>query len=243
MRKMCSIIRINIKNNLQSLALAGVYLMISIICSLVIGVIGVKAINPIIKTGKMNSEMFSYIIGVLAYSTAVIVAGINYSILFGTPFTREKVRGNIESLLASGTSVKKVWFAKSIALFIPGFIMQIIFSFGIIAFGNLFYASHGYKFILNTSLIISTYIAIPVMYFGLSLIMNIIGLLGKVADAVPISIILVAGVPAVMIRVAFKSSPNIFLILNLALAFILIVLSIVFGNKLKAERVVLSCRK
>lgn len=243
MKKMCSIIRINLKNNLQSLSLAGVYLGISIICSLVIGAIGVKAINPIIKTGKMNSEMFSYTIGVLAYSTAVIVAGINYSILFGTPFTREKVRGNIESLLASGASAKKVWFAKSIALFIPGFIMQTIFSFGIIAFANLFYASHGYKFIFNSSLIISTYIAIPVMYFGLSLLMNLIGLLGKVTDAIPISIVLVAGVPALMIRIAFKGTTSIFLILNLALAAILILLSIIFGNKLKAERIVLSCRK
>lgn len=243
MKKICSIIKVNLKNNLQSLSLVCVNLGISLICSVVIGVIGIQIINPLIKAGRMNSEHFSYILGILAYSTTLIVAGINFSTLFATPLTREKIRGNIECLLASGTDAKKLWLAKSIALFIPGLISGIVFSIGIIISEEVIFAAHGYKLILSTGIVVSTYIAVPAAYFGVSLLVNLVGLIGRVADAVPIPIIFVAGVPAVMIRIAVNASTSIFLILNLAIAVIMIALSFIFQSKLNTEGTVLACRK
>ena len=37
--------------------------------------------------------------------------------------TKEKSRGNIESLLATPVSVKNIWVAKSLAVFIPGMVL------------------------------------------------------------------------------------------------------------------------
>lgn len=243
MKKMCSIISINLKNNFQSATLVFTNLIISLICSVGIGIIGNQTINPLVKAGMMNSQKFSLILGILAYSTSLIVTGINYSTLFSTPLIREKVHGNVECILASGTSVKQLWLAKSIALFIPGLISQIIFSIGLITIEKAIFASHGYNLILSTGIIVSTYIAVPIAYFGLSLLVNLIGLAGKVMDAVPIPIIFCAGAPAVMIRVAVQSSLSIFLIINLSIAAIMIVLSLIFQSKLNTEGTVLACQK
>ena len=248
MKKMCSIISTNLKNNLQSLSLTIVYFGIALICTVVIGIIGVKVlIGPVIASGEANSEMLSYVLGVLGYCTALIVTGISYSTLFSTSLMREKVCGNIESLLATSTSTKMIWIAKSIALFIPGLIMGTVFSFSLTAIINTFYISPDYEFILNPWLTICTYIALPIVYFCLSLLMNLVGLIGKVMDGGVIGIIFVAGISALMINLVAHGTLNanswMFLLVNLALAGILIVLSIIFENKLKTERIILSCRR
>lgn len=248
MEKMYSIISTNLKNNLQSLSLAIVYFGIALICTVVIGIIGVKSlIGPVIASGKANSEMLSYILGLIGYFTTFIVTGISYSTLFSTSLMREKVRGNIESLLATSTSTKMIWLAKSIALFIPGLIMGMVFSFGLMAIINTFYISPDYEFILNPWITICTYIALPIIYFCLSLLMNLVGLIGKVMDAGVIGIIFVSGISTLMINLVARGTLNanswMFLLVNLGLAVILIVLSIIFQNKLKTERIVLSCRK
>lgn len=248
MKKMCSIVSANLKSNLQSLSLVIVYFGIAIICTVLIGVIGTKSIiNPAIRAGKANSEMFSYILGLLGYCTAFIVTGISYSTLFSTPLMREKTRGNIESLLATPSSANMIWISKSIALFIPGFIMGIVFSFGLIATISSMYLSYGYQFLLNPWITVCTYIALPIVYFALSLLMNLVGLIGKVTDAGAIGIAFVAGVSTLMINIAALRIVDTgswpFFLVNIVLAGILIVLSIIFKDRLKAERIVLSCRK
>lgn len=248
MKKICSIINANLKNNLQSVSLVSIYFGIALICTAVIGVIGIKfVIDPAIESEKINSEMYSYVLGILGYCTAFIVTGISYSTLFSTPLIREKVSGNIEALLATSTSVKMIWIAKSIALFIPGLIMGIVFSIGLIGIINTLYISSGYEFILNPCITVCTYIALPIVYFCLSLLMNLVGLIGKVMDAGAIGIIFVSGIAALMINIVARNIINaaswLFLLVNLALAGIIIVLSIMFKNRLKAEMIVLSCRK
>lgn len=174
------------------------------------------------------------------------VTGISYSTLFSTPLIREKIRGNIESLLATSTSAKMIWVAKTIALFIPGFIMGIVFSVGLTAFINFIYLSPNFTFSLNFWTAACTYIALPIVYFSLSLLMNLVGLIGKAMDAGVIGIIFVAGVTALMINLVARNTVDAgswpFLLVNFALAGILFILSIMFQNKLKTERIVLSCR-
>jgi ABC-2 type transport system permease protein len=248
MRKLCSIINVNLKNDLQSLSLVVVYFGISLICTAVIGVVGIQSfIEPAIKTGKANSETLSYILQLLGYCTAFVVTGISYTTLFSTPLMHEKICGNIESLLATATSAKMVWIAKTIALFIPGFIMGIVFSAGLTAAINVIYLSPNFTFSLNFWTAACTYIALPIVYFSLSLLMNLVGLIGKAMDAGVIGIIFVAGVAAVMIRLVANHTLDArswpFLLANLVLAGILFILSILFQNKLKTERIILSCQK
>ncbi|OBR97166.1 hypothetical protein CLRAG_00850 [Clostridium ragsdalei P11] len=140
MKKICSIINANLKNNLQSVSLVSIYFGIALICTAVIGMIGIKSvIDPAIESGKINSEMYSYVLGILGYCTAFIVTGISYSTF--------------------------------------------------------------YEFILNQCITVCTYIALPIVYFCLSLLMNLVGLIGKVMDAGAIGIIFVSGIAALMINI------------------------------------------
>ncbi|BFH18004.1 hypothetical protein WJ0W_006850 [Paenibacillus melissococcoides] len=142
MTKLRWMIRANLKNLLQSPALVIVYFGTALLSTIVIGLIGYfSVIQPAIESGYATSEMLSYTLGVIGYCTAFIGTGICYSTLFSTPLMRDKIHGNIQSLLATPTSVKLIWLAKTVALFIPGFVMGIAFSLGLMTIINVLYLS------------------------------------------------------------------------------------------------------
>ncbi|WP_062052420.1 hypothetical protein [Bacillus sp. JCM 19034] len=117
--RMRPIINASLRSIFQFKSLIIVYLGIVLICALAIGLIGSKLIiEPIMSNGLINKSSLSYYIGIIGYSTAFILTGINYCVLFSVPLTRDKVNKVIESLLATASSVKEVWVAKSVALFI-----------------------------------------------------------------------------------------------------------------------------
>ena len=53
--------------------------------------------------------------------------------------TREKSRGNIESLMATPLSVKDIWIAKSLAVFIPGMVLGEILTLAALLAVNYIY--------------------------------------------------------------------------------------------------------
>lgn len=248
MKKLRWMIRVNLKNIFQSPALVIVYFGTALLSTIVIGLIGyVSVMKPAIESGYATSEMLSYMLGVIGYCTAFIVTGICYSTLFSTPLMRDKIHGNIESLLATPTSVKLVWFAKTIALFIPGFVMGIAFSLGLMTIINVFYLSPDYEFMFNPWIMACTYLVLPLVFFALSLLMNLVGLIGRAMDGGVIGIIFVSGVPILVINLLARNITNgnswPFLVVNLALAGVLLVVSRICRGMLQTERVVLSCRK
>ncbi|QXE20881.1 hypothetical protein [Clostridium sp. 001] len=68
MKKICSIINANLKNNLQSVSLVSIYFGIALICTAVIGMIGIKSvIDPAIESGKINVLLYVLILLYLLY--------------------------------------------------------------------------------------------------------------------------------------------------------------------------------
>lgn len=248
MKKILLLIKSSIKSNFKSGALVGVYLGIALICTVVIGLIGIKSfINPAIEGGVTDRQSLNIVISFLGYCTMMLVSGISYSILFSVPLIREKTCGNIESLLATPTSPIKLWISKTLGLYIPGLITGIIFSVGMITFLNKICLERGVIYKPISSIMLCTYVILPIVYLALSMLMNLVGLIGRVPDAAVIGIIFVSGVITVMINLVARGNiaaeSVTFLIINLAIAIVLVGLTIIFSDKLTTERIILSCRK
>lgn len=232
---------------MSSFLLLRVYFGISLICTLVIALIGVKYfIVPAIDAGTTDKEL-SYILQVLGYCTIFIVMGISYVTLFSTPLMKEKVRGRVEAVLATPTKPKTLWIGKTIALFIPGLIMGLLFTAVLTRAIYYLCMAPDYKFVFDFWLTITSYVVIPVVYFTMSLIMNLIGLCGRVLDAAVIGIIFVAGVITVMINLAARDIVDartwLFMLINLGIGLLFALCSIHFKHFLQKERIVISCRK
>lgn len=248
MKKIGSLIHVSLKNNLQSLPLVVTYFITALVVTFAIGAIGVRGfIDPIVKSGKATPQLLGYIIGILAYSTMLIVTGINFCILFSVPLTREKVRGNIESAMAAAIHPKTIWFAKSAALFISGVVTGYVFAFGLTQIIQMLFIPPAYGVRMSMWIILCIYLCVPIAYFALSLLMNLVGMIGRAMDGGVIGVIFTAGMTTLMIQLAARKTVDAgswpFLLVNFLLAVLLFAISSLFEKKLQPERIVLSCKE
>jgi ABC-type Na+ efflux pump permease subunit len=88
------------------------------------------------------------------------------------PLTREKVNGNIESLMATPLSPRTLWFGKSMAIFLPAYIISLGVSIIVVLVVNLstIMPSTG-EFVLPVPALILGFVIDPLMFLGLLLFM------------------------------------------------------------------------
>jgi hypothetical protein len=83
---------------------------------------------------------------------------------------QEKIRGNVESLLATPLNPTEIWIAKSLAIFLPGYLMSVISTIVVLASVNFFVAiPFTGNFIMPIPLVITNFIANPLLFLGLLL--------------------------------------------------------------------------
>mgnify|MGYP001122714990 CR=1 FL=1 len=78
--------------------------------------IGEKAAQPILES----------IIGLITYFLPLTILMAFIWAFSSLPVVKEKVKGNIASLIATTLSPKEIWLGKSLAIFIPGYVISII---------------------------------------------------------------------------------------------------------------------
>jgi len=92
---------------------------------------------------------------------------------------------------------------------------------------------------------ISSFVAVPIIYLGLSLLVHIIGLAGKPATANVIVQVFLPVFAALMINLGIRhvldAASWLFTVANLALSVIIVVIAILLRPRLTRERIVLSC--
>jgi ABC-2 type transport system permease protein len=242
-----AIIVTDLRNDLRSRALVIVLLGIVALCVVAAGVIaGRFIIAPAVDAGR-SADTLGYDLGLVAYVTAFVLTGVTYCVLFSVPLAREKARGAIESLLATPAGVRQVWLAKSAALFLPGVVLGTLLPLCLTLFISYAYLRPRYGFVLNLWLALCTYIAVPLVYFALSLLIHVVGLRGRTVDANVIAIIFVSGATALMSNLATRQTLDAtswpFLAANLGLAAALAAAALLLLPSLSKERIVASCHR
>jgi hypothetical protein len=246
MRRIQAIITASLKSTFQFKSLIMVYLGIVLICAAAIGVIGAKLIIEPAATKVDDSTLLNYI-GILGYCFAVILTGINYCVLFSVPLTREKANKNIESLLATVASVKEIWIGKSIALFIPGLLVGTVIPFLLTVIFTNSYLSSSFAVFSNPWILLSTYVAVPLVYLCLSLLIHFVGLVGNTEVGNVIATIFLPVFAGLVInllaRNVFDINSIVFFMSNIGLGVLFLIVCMMIRSKLKKENIILSCQK
>ncbi|WP_439024719.1 hypothetical protein [Bacillus halotolerans] len=246
MRRIMAIINASLKSIFQFKSLIMVYLGIALICTAVIGIVGAKLIiEP--ASGRIDENTLVHYIGILGYCAAVVLTGINYCVLFSVPLTREKVNKNIESLLATISSIKEIWIAKSIALFLPGFLLGTIIPLFLTLIFSSIYLSSSFVVFSNVWIVLCTYFAVQVIYLCLSLLIHFVGLIGNTEAGNVIATIFLPVFAGLVINLLARHilyiNSSVFFISNIGLAVILFIVCIMFRYKFRKEKIILSCQK
>jgi ABC-2 type transport system permease protein len=235
----------SIKNNLKSKVLTIVFVCITLMIAAGLALFFcLLLIAPEINKPSPNRIQLEIYLCLIMYTTCIICLGINMNVFAFQSITKEKTRGNIESLLATPLSVKNIWVAKSLAVFIPGMILGEILTLAALLAVNYIYFVPKMGFIYTHWIGLSSFLAIPLVYLCLSLLAHLIGLTGKPANGNIIAQIFLPVVLTLMINLTIRNILDAaswpFTLVNLGLAAIIAIIVIFLQPRITRERIVLS---
>ena len=124
MKDLILIIITSIRNNLKLKSVGIVYIVVTLmIAAGLIVSLCIFLIDPAMDKTSPNRADLELYLGILMYSTCILALGLNLNSFGFQSMTREKSRGNIESLLATPLKARDIWVAKGLAIFIPGLVV------------------------------------------------------------------------------------------------------------------------
>ena len=144
-----------------------VFTVITIIASVVVSIVlkrqewlGEEAARP----------MLELIMSLIAYFLPLFIL-ITFIWAFASfPIIKEKVNGNIESLLATPLGPKEIWIGKSLAIFLPGFTISIVSTLIVLLAINLIAIRPATGiFFFPAPMLLTGFLINPLLFFGLLL--------------------------------------------------------------------------
>jgi ABC-2 type transport system permease protein len=245
MKDMGLILTASIRNNLRSKVLNIVVLSVVILCVIGLAItFCLVLIAPSMNSAEPDKADLTSYLSMIMCVTCLLGLGVNMNASAFQTMTREKSRGNIESLLATPVQPEGIWIAKSLAVFLPGLVIGEIFTLIVLLVINYVYFVPEIGFLINPWMVISNFIALPLVYLGLSLLVHLIGLTGKPANGnVIVQIFLpvfVALIINLIVRSALDAGSWTFTLIIFGLAAVLGIIIRLLYSRLAKERIVLS---
>ena len=149
---------------------------------------------------KAARPMLELIMSLIAYFLPLFILMTFIWAFASFPIIKEKVNGNIESLLATPLGPKEIWIGKSISIFLPGFIISVVSTFIVLMAINLIAIKPATGiFFFPVPMLITGFIINPLMFFGLLLFIVLFSLANNPDIAIAPSFIvgfgLMIGIP------------------------------------------------
>lgn len=245
MRDIGPIITTSIRNNLRTKTLTVVFVGVALMCVVGLALIFcLSFIAPAMEAELPDRSELELYLGMIMYTTCLLGVGIYVNTFTFTPLTREKSRGIIESLLATPLKVKDIWLAKSLAVFLPGLVLGEVFTLIALIAVNYIYFVPKMGFLITPWIAISSFVAVPLIFICLSLLVQLIGLTGKPATANVIASIFLPVIVILMIQLMARhildATSWSFTLINLGIAAAVGITVIFLQPRLTKERIVLS---
>ena len=187
------------------------------------------------------------IIGLIAYFLPLFVLMVFIWAFAFLTIIQEKVKGNIESLLATPLSPKEIWIGKSIAIFLPGYIISIISTLIILLAVNFFVIIPATgNFILPAPLLLVSFLINPLLFLALLLFIVLFSLANNPDIAIAPSFLvgfgLMMGIPLGVATGVINLASWSFMLWCLAGAIIFWAADFGFYRLLTKENIVLSSK-
>ena len=152
--------------------------------------LGIEAARP----------MLELIMSLIAYFLPLFILMTFIWAFASLPIVKEKVNGNIDSLLATPLGPKEIWIGKSLAIFVPGSIISIVSTLTVLLAINLIAIKPVTGiFFFSIQIVLTCFIINPLLFFGLLLFIILFSLANNPDIAIAPSFIvgfgLMTGIP------------------------------------------------
>jgi ABC-type Na+ efflux pump permease subunit len=248
MKGIGAVITNSIKNNLRSRTLLILFVATTVLAAFAVAFsIALIDIAPTVEEGSadIRSDLESSL-GLVMYATCFLVIAESVGVFAISSLTREKSRGSVESLLATPLKPKGIWFAKSLAAFLPGLVLGEIFTAIALVALNYTYIVPEIGFLITPPIVVSSFIVAPIVALCLSLLVHLIGLTGSPgsSNTIFICFLLILLLLPYFLRAIDALAPTtwLFTLINLGIAALIGVIIAFPYPRLTEERIVLSSR-
>lgn len=191
--------------------------------------------------------MLELIIGLIAYFLPLFIL-ITFIWAFASlPIIKEKVNGNIASLLATPLSPKEILIGKSLAIFLPGFAISVVSTLIVLLAVNFIAISPATgSFALTAPLLVTGFLINPLMFFGLLLFIVLFSLANNpdiaIAPSFLIGFGLMIGIPLGVATGVINLASWSFSLWYLAGTTVIWIVVCCFSRLLTKENIVLSSK-
>ncbi|MDD5622990.1 MAG: ABC transporter permease subunit [Actinomycetota bacterium] len=196
---------------------------------------------------KAARPLLELIMGLIAYFLPLFILMTFIWAFSSFPIVKEKVNGNIESLLATPLGSKEIWIGKSLAIFIPGFIISTVSTLIVLAAINLIAIKPAAgTFFFPVPMLITAFLVNPLLFFGLLLFIVLFSLANNPDLAIAPSFIvgfgLMMGIPLGVASGKLNLASWSFLLWYTAAALLLWAVVFYSSRLLTKEKIVLSSK-
>lgn len=239
------------KRDFRELRQTNTFLIISIVFSVVTIAIAVSVSIVLSRQEwieqKAAGPILELIVGLIAYFLPLTVLMAFIWAFSSLPVVKEKVNGNIASLMATTLTPKEIWWGKSLAIFIPGYVISVISTMIVLLTVNLsvIVPATG-NFLLPLPLFLVSLILNPLLLLGLLLFIILFSLANNPDIAITPSFLvgfgLMMGIPLGMASGAIKLSSWSFSLWYLAGVAIVWIAIFFLTRILTKENIILSAK-
>lgn len=245
MKKLVPLISSGMRNNLRMKAVTVGFIALTVLLAAgVTALFSIGLIKPALAHPLPETAELELYLGLIMYSASLMGLGINLNVYASHTMTREKARGSIEALLATPLKAKEIWLAKSLAVFIPGLILGTALALAVMFAINYIYFVPRIGFLVNPWIAVNSFVAAPLVYLFLTLLVHLVGLTGKTANGNIIAQVFLPVFINLMVNLAAHNVIDAaswpFTAVNLAAAAVTGAIVLLLRPRLTAERIVLS---
>lgn len=221
-----------------------VFTMITIIAAVVVNIV----LSRQEWLGKVEARpMLELIMGLIAYFLPLFILMTFIWAFASLPIIKEKVNGNIASLLATPLGPKEIWIGKSLAIFLPGFAISVVSTLIVLLAVNFIVISPAIgNFALPVSLLFTSFFINPLLFFGLLLFIVLFSLANNpdiaIAPSFLIGFGLMMGIPLGVATGVINLASWSFSLWYLAGTTVIWIVVCCFSRLLTKENIVLSSK-
>ena len=247
MSGLAALVAANIRNSYR--LKVAVFLMLGLSLLLIAGLIALVCLLVIVPQLRSPSpatpEVARYL-GLIVYGSGLLAMGMNLNVFTANNLVKEKTHRLFESILAGPVEARTLWLAKTLAVFVPGFVLCETFAIVSWLAVNALLLTPRVGFLAPATMIFNSLALVPIVYFPLCCLVLLVGLSanpisGNVIANIAFSA-LVTLVINLVVRAGLDVGSSAFTLAHLVLAGGVGLLVLVLLPRLTKERIVLSSR-
>ncbi len=245
MRYTALVMKAAMRANFRSPAVAAVIAGVALMCAAGLAVLfGTLFIRPEVARAAPDRSVLENHVGLVMFATSFVCIGIYASVFTFQSLTREKDRGCIQALLATPVAPRDVWLGKSLGVFLPGLAFAVVTTLAAFLGVSYTYLIPDIGFIITPWMIITSFVAVPLVYLAMTLVVHLVGLTGRPATGNVIAQVFLPVMMSLMINLAVRKVPSaaswVFTVALLGVAAAAGIIVLLLRSKLTAERITLS---